>query len=49
MPVIVVSTDATENRIARLLALGARGYITKPFLPEALRAQLEATLGVPCA
>ena len=49
VPVIVVSTDATENRIARLLALGARGYITKPFLPEALRAQLEATLGVPCA
>ena len=48
VPVIVVSTDATENRIARLLALGARGYITKPFLPEALRAQLEATLGVPC-
>ena len=22
------------NRIARLLALGARGYVTKPFLPE---------------
>ncbi len=49
VPVIVVSTDGTENRIARLLALGARGYITKPFLPETLRALLEATLGVPCA
>lgn len=47
IPVIVISTDATENRIARLLALGARGYVTKPFLPETLRAELERTLGVP--
>ena len=49
IPAIVVSTDATQKRIDRLLALGARGYLTKPFLPEELRAQLEATLGVPCA
>lgn len=48
IPVIVISTDATRNRIERLLSLGARGYITKPFLPETLRAELEATLGVPC-
>ena len=48
IPVIVISTDATRNRISRLKALGARGYITKPFVPETLRAELEATLGVPC-
>ena len=47
IPVIVISTDATENRIQRLLELGARGYVTKPFLPEDLRAELERTLGVP--
>ena len=46
-PVIVISTDATHNRITRLLSLGARGYITKPFLPEALRTQLESTRGAP--
>ncbi|HLK64410.1 MAG TPA: response regulator [Bryobacteraceae bacterium] len=49
IPAIVISTDATQNRIERLMSLGARGYITKPFLPEALRSALEATLGVPCA
>jgi two-component system chemotaxis response regulator CheY len=49
IPVIVISTDATRNRIDRLLALGARGYITKPFLPETLRAELEGVLGMPCA
>jgi two-component system chemotaxis response regulator CheY len=47
IPTIVISTDATENRIARLLALGAKGYVTKPFRPETLRAELERTLGVP--
>ncbi len=44
IPVIVISTDATEKRISRLRSLGARGYITKPFLPEALRSELEASL-----
>jgi len=48
IPAIVISTDATRNRIDRMLALGARGYVTKPFLPETLRAELERTLGVPC-
>ena len=49
VPAIVISTDATENRISRLLALGARGYVTKPFRPETLRAELERNLGVPVA
>jgi two-component system, chemotaxis family, chemotaxis protein CheY len=47
VPTIVISTDGTENRMTRLLALGARCYVTKPFLPETLREKLEATLGVP--
>lgn len=49
IPVVVVSTDATLKRIRRMMDLGARGYLTKPFLPESLRAELERTLGVPCA
>jgi two-component system, chemotaxis family, chemotaxis protein CheY len=48
IPVIVISTDATRNRMERMMALGARGYVTKPFVPETLRAELERTLGVPC-
>ena len=49
VPVTVISTDATENRRSRMFALGARGYICKPFQPEALRAELEKTLGAPNA
>ena len=46
IPVVVVSTDATENRIHRMLELGAKGYVVKPFSPEALRNELERVLGV---
>jgi two-component system, chemotaxis family, chemotaxis protein CheY len=46
IPVIVVSTDATTARMDRMLSLGARRYVTKPFLPERLRSELELTLGV---
>ena len=45
IPAIVISTDATNTRIGRLTTLGAKGYITKPFLPEQLREVLERTLG----
>lgn len=36
VPVVVVSTDGTEQRVARLLELGALGYLRKPFAPERL-------------
>ncbi len=44
IPVVVVSTDATEQRIGRLLGLGARGYVTKPFHPETIRTELEKVM-----
>ena len=45
IPTVVISTDATLHRVERLRALGACGYITKPFLPENLREVLERHLG----
>jgi two-component system chemotaxis response regulator CheY len=47
IPTIVISTDGTPSRIARLRSLGACGYVVKPFTPEGLRAELERSLGVP--
>jgi len=46
IPVVVISTDATANRIQHMLALGAQGYVSKPFAPEVLRDELERVLGV---
>jgi len=45
IPVIVVSTDSGHSRVQQMMALGAKGYVTKPFLPEALRDEVEKILG----
>ena len=47
IPVLVVSTDSTSQRVRQMLTLGARGYLAKPFTPEGLREELEKLLGVP--
>jgi len=47
IPVIVISTDATASRMNALLALGACGYLQKPFGPEMLLAELQRVMGGP--
>ncbi len=36
IPVVVVSTDSTDQRMEKLMQLGARSYVRKPFPPEKL-------------
>jgi len=38
IPVVIISADASSNRIESLLAGGARNYLTKPFRPRNLLA-----------
>jgi len=45
IPALVISTDATNERIVRMIELGAQGYMSKPFSPEGLREELERVLG----
>jgi two-component system chemotaxis response regulator CheY len=45
VPVVMVTSDATRTRATRLLRMGAKGYIVKPFQPEVLRAELERVMG----
>lgn len=45
IPFIVISADATSSRIQGMLALGASGYIVKPFRAEVLKTQLSRALG----
>ena len=40
LPVIMVSTEGSNERINEAMELGANGYVLKPFTPEALAAQL---------
>ena len=45
IPVLVISTDGSERRVERMMSLGARGYVKKPFSPETLRRSMEPLLG----
>lgn len=45
IPVVVVSADPNPSRAKDLADLGVRGFIRKPFTPEALRDTLGQLLG----
>ncbi|GLI33544.1 response regulator [Desulforhabdus amnigena] len=49
LPVVFITTESNENRLNELLALGARGYIRKPFRPETIHAHLSEIMGEPNA
>jgi two-component system, chemotaxis family, chemotaxis protein CheY len=44
IPVLLISTDRSDSRIHRMLALGAKDYVTKPFFPETLGAVMQKLL-----
>lgn len=46
IPVIIISTEGSNERMQEALAGGARGFIKKPFLPEDLRKKLYEVIGV---
>ncbi|MBN1381532.1 MAG: response regulator [Deltaproteobacteria bacterium] len=46
IPVIVVSTEGSSERMNDALQAGAKGFIKKPFLPEDIRKVLYDVIGV---
>lgn len=46
IPIVIVSTEGSTERIEQLEEIGAFGYIRKPFQPEQLRDVLKPLLGV---
>lgn len=45
LPVLIISTDATQRRVMKLRELGAQGYISKPCQPEMIRLKVHQILG----
>jgi two-component system chemotaxis response regulator CheY len=41
IPIVIVSTEGREEDTKRGIALGAHGYVTKPFQPSALHAVID--------
>jgi len=46
IPVVVISTEGSLEKVDEFMAQGAAGYIKKPFSPEQLRDILVQLLGV---
>lgn len=45
LPVVLVTTEGNSERLQKALALGAKGYVRKPFRPEAIRSLLLQVMG----
>jgi two-component system chemotaxis response regulator CheY len=46
VPVVVVSTEGSEKKMAEAVSLGAVGYVKKPFVPEEIKQTLNNILEV---
>jgi len=45
IPVVVVSTDRSDDGLHRMLSLGAKGYVSRPFVPQTLGHQINKLIG----
>jgi len=46
IPVVIISTEGSSHRIEALMEKGVRGYVRKPFTPEAISQALCDVLGM---
>lgn len=46
IPVIVITTESSDERKQDAFNLGVKGFIKKPFLPEEIRGMLYKVIGV---
>ena len=49
LPVVMITTETSEEIVKEAIELGARGYLRKPFRPEQIRSCLTEIMGGPDA
>jgi two-component system chemotaxis response regulator CheY len=47
IPVLVVTTEGSRQKVEEFIQEGAAGYVKKPFTPETIRFELTKILGEP--
>ena len=47
VPVLMITSEASESRVAEAIACGARGYLRKPFTPDQMKRRLLPLLAPP--
>lgn len=45
-PIVMLTTESSQERIMEAMEAGADGYVTKPFTPEKLAMKLSLILGI---
>ena len=45
VPVVMITTEGSENHVVQALSAGARGYIRKPFTPEQVKEHVLPVVG----
>jgi len=45
IPVVMISTEGSRQRVEKFIEKGAAGYIKKPFTPEEIRSTLNIIMG----
>ena len=40
LPIVMITTEGGEEMVDNAIALGANGYVTKPFTPDTIRSAL---------
>ncbi len=47
IPVMVVTTEGSRQKVEEFIERGAAGYVKKPFTPETIRTEITKILGEP--
>jgi two-component system chemotaxis response regulator CheY len=45
VPVVMITTEGSENHVVQALSAGAKGYIRKPFTPDQVKEHVLPVLG----
>jgi two-component system chemotaxis response regulator CheY len=45
VPVVMITTEGSEARVAEALSFGAKAYLRKPFAPEQIKQRVTPLLG----
>lgn len=46
IPVVMITTEGSEQRVMEAISFGAKGYIRKPFTPEQVKERVISLMGV---
>ncbi len=44
VPIIMITTEGSEDKISEAIAAGANGYVCKPFTPDKIKEQINSVL-----